>query len=217
MLLMRHAQSEFNLHFNKTGRDPGIRDPHLTPHGLAQAAQAAAALTNYDIKRLVASPYRRAVHTAEIIAKRLGVDLTIDAEVGEHSLYHCDIGSPPQDLTALWPHREFTHLPQEWWPRQGEPRQHVISRCQNFHARAREWSDRDHVLVVSHWGFILNLTGIEVPNATVIRLSYPQESLHHPNPRRFSDMAGDALQAEPITTEPIKGFAQAAIVYQPSL
>ena len=209
MLLMRHAQSEFNLHFNATGRDPGIRDPNLTPHGRAQAAAAAAILTDSGIRRIVASPYRRAVHTAEIIAEKLGIDLTIDAEVGEHSLYHCDIGSSPQDLTSLWPHREFSHLPQEWWPRQGETRQQVITRCQNFHARACDWSDREQVLVVSHWGFILNLTGLEVPNATVMRLTY-RKAAQHTN--RFPEPEGDRLSAENI-----RGLVQAAIVYQPSL
>ena len=29
MILIRHGQSEFNVHFNRTGIDPGITDPHL--------------------------------------------------------------------------------------------------------------------------------------------------------------------------------------------
>jgi broad specificity phosphatase PhoE len=30
MILLRHGQSEFNLHFSVTRRDPGIADPKLT-------------------------------------------------------------------------------------------------------------------------------------------------------------------------------------------
>ena len=44
MFLLRHGQSYFNLHFNRTRMDPGIEDPELTPLGVEQAAGAAAAL-----------------------------------------------------------------------------------------------------------------------------------------------------------------------------
>ena len=33
MILLRHGQSEFNLHFIATRRDPGIVDPHLIEFG----------------------------------------------------------------------------------------------------------------------------------------------------------------------------------------
>jgi broad specificity phosphatase PhoE len=41
MILLRHGQSEFNLHFTATKRDPGIVDAPLTDLGHAQAAAAA--------------------------------------------------------------------------------------------------------------------------------------------------------------------------------
>ena len=44
MILLRHGQSEFNLHFSVTRRDPGIIDPRLTPLGHQQAEDAARAL-----------------------------------------------------------------------------------------------------------------------------------------------------------------------------
>ena len=37
MILLRHCQSEFNLHFTRTRCDPGIVDPALTAEGLIQA------------------------------------------------------------------------------------------------------------------------------------------------------------------------------------
>ena len=44
MILLRHGQSEFNLHYTATRTDPGIPDPRLTPLGHQQAQAAAEAL-----------------------------------------------------------------------------------------------------------------------------------------------------------------------------
>jgi broad specificity phosphatase PhoE len=56
MILLRHGQSEFNLHFGATRRDPGIIDPRLTDLGHAQAREAAAQLADQDIRRIIVSP-----------------------------------------------------------------------------------------------------------------------------------------------------------------
>ena len=70
MILVRHGQSEFNVVFNRTGRDPGIPDPSLTAKGKEQAAIAAKALSGRGFRRIVASPYTRALETA---AARAGI------------------------------------------------------------------------------------------------------------------------------------------------
>ena len=64
MILLRHGQSQFNLHFTATRKDPGIPDPHLTEEGAAQALAAAEALAAEDIRQVVVSPYTRALQTA---------------------------------------------------------------------------------------------------------------------------------------------------------
>ena len=46
MILLRHGQSEFNLHFTATRRDPGHLDPRLTALGHDQAEQAAEQLAD---------------------------------------------------------------------------------------------------------------------------------------------------------------------------
>jgi len=51
MILLRHGQSEFNLHFSATKRDPGIPDPVLTPLGHEQAEAAAEALAEGNIRQ----------------------------------------------------------------------------------------------------------------------------------------------------------------------
>ena len=67
MILLRHGQSEFNVAFNATRVDPGIPDPRLTEEGRRQARAAAVALAAHPVERLIASPYTRALETAEIV------------------------------------------------------------------------------------------------------------------------------------------------------
>ena len=65
MILIRHGQTIFNVVFSVTRIDPGVPDPLLTSLGRRQARDIAAALAGEDVERVVASPYRRAIQTAE--------------------------------------------------------------------------------------------------------------------------------------------------------
>ena len=69
---MRHGESEFNQAFRKTRRDPGIKDPPLTPLGIQQIQQTADFFRDEDIQFCVSSPYQRALQTSAIL-----FDLTI--------------------------------------------------------------------------------------------------------------------------------------------
>ncbi|HSA80443.1 MAG TPA: histidine phosphatase family protein, partial [Geminicoccaceae bacterium] len=71
MILVRHAESEWNRHFSRTRIDPGIPDPALTGDGRRQAERLSERLAAAGIARLIASPYRRALETATIVARAL--------------------------------------------------------------------------------------------------------------------------------------------------
>src|SRR3978361_2192951 len=90
MILLRHGQSEFNLHFTATRRDPGIVDPKLTTLGHEQAAQAATALRGEKISRIVVSPYTRALQTAMPVARLLAVPVFVNPVVRERHRSGCD-------------------------------------------------------------------------------------------------------------------------------
>lgn len=169
MILVRHGQSHFNVHFAATRKDPGIVDPGLTEEGERQAQAAAEDLSGRGIERIIASPYWRTLHTAEIIAGRLGLPVSIDPQVRERYFFTCDIGSHRSDLTARWPGFAFGGLPERWWPEEEETEDALAIRCAGFLNSIVGDENWDKLLVVTHWGFIRGLTGEAVANGVALR------------------------------------------------
>jgi broad specificity phosphatase PhoE len=169
MILLRHGQSEFNLHFSATKRDPGIQDPRLTPLGHAQAENAAKAFTGLGIRRILASPYTRALQTAAPLARALGLPVRIHPGIRERYHFACDIGSPRTVLTASWPEHDFDHLPETWWPNETESAESVDERAAQFCAEMRQSDSWQSTVVVTHWAFILALTGQSLENGDWLR------------------------------------------------
>lgn len=168
MILLRHGQSEFNLHFTATRRDPGIEDPHLTESGHAQAEAAAAALAELPLRRVIVSPYTRTLQTAAPLLTRREFTVEIDPQIRERFHFTCDIGSSPATLASRFPDHDFAHLPERWWPEQTETEEAVIVRAARFRAAMAARPDWRETVVVSHWAFILALTGESLMNGTWI-------------------------------------------------
>jgi broad specificity phosphatase PhoE len=169
MILLRHGQSEFNFHFTLTKRDPGIPDPKLTELGHQQAQAAAEALAGEPIRRIIASPYTRALETAAPIARRLGIPVIVTPTVRERYAFSCDIGSPRTELATRWPGIDLDHIDEVWWPVIEEPDHQVEARAALFRAEMAALPDWTDTLVVSHWGFILAMTGQRVMNGEMLR------------------------------------------------
>src|ERR1019366_369762 len=134
MILLRHGQSEFNLHFTAARRDPGIIDARLTELGHAQAAEAADRLAGAGIARGIVSPYTRALQTAAPIAWALGVELLVNPIVRERCAFACDVGTPRTELALAWPDCDFSRIDEVWWPPVEEPAASVIGRAALFRA-----------------------------------------------------------------------------------
>ena len=169
MILVRHGQSEWNAVYSQTRIDPQIPDPPLTEIGRQQALEAADALAALAIERLLVSPYLRTLQTAEIIAGRLGLSLSIEPLAREQAAFSCDIGTPRSQLADRWPHISFDHVEEVWWPVERETEIELGHRCNRFRHAMRQLPDWQRVAVISHWGFIRGLTGIEARNGQLVR------------------------------------------------
>ena len=166
MILLRHGESEFNVHFTASRRDPGIADPKLTALGQSQAEAAAAALAGAPIRRIIASPYTRALQTAAPVARALGVAVTVNPLVRERFAFSCDVGSPRTELALAWPALDFSHLDEVWWPPVEEPVGSLLDRAKLFRAEMAALEDQAETLVVTHWGFIYATVGEPIGNGT---------------------------------------------------
>lgn len=170
MILVRHAESEWNRHYARSRVDPGIPDPGLTELGRRQADELCARLADLGVDRLLASPYRRALETATIVASRLDLRIDVEPLVRERCVFSCDLGTPRTQLMALWPGLDFDHLEECWWGRPNETEASLARRCVAFRAKTDPLPDRHRVAVITHWGFIRALTGQEVTNGALLRL-----------------------------------------------
>ncbi|WP_067976735.1 histidine phosphatase family protein [Mycolicibacter icosiumassiliensis] len=98
LLLIRHAlplRSEYGQG----------SDPELSETGFAQAQRLPDALTRFPITRLVSSPQRRAIQTAEPLAAKLGHRVDIDERFAEYD----------RDLAGYLPVEQLrTERPQDW-------------------------------------------------------------------------------------------------------
>ena len=169
MILLRHGQSEFNLHFSATRRDPGIVDPRLTDLGHRQAADAARLLAAQRVTRIITSPYTRALQTTAPLARALRVPVVVNPIVRERYAFACDIGTPRTELERAWPEHDFSGIDEVWWPSIEEPAEAVQARAALFRAELAALPDWSDTVVVSHWGFILCMTGQSVMNGVSLR------------------------------------------------
>ncbi|MFO1147363.1 MAG: histidine phosphatase family protein [Alsobacter sp.] len=180
VLLIRHGQSTFNLHYEETGRDPGHIDARLTELGRRQAAEAAARLAQEHVDLVIASPLTRALQTAEIIFGSRGVPIHVTCKHRERLESTCDVGRSPALLKQDYPHLAFDHLADPWWhhdpdvsgPYATEPAHIFESRVAHF----RDWlleHEAERIAVVGHGTFFHALTGRWMQNCEIVRFTLP--------------------------------------------
>lgn len=83
ILWVRHGQSTWNVMDRLQGQE---LSPPLTDLGREQAGHAAEALVDRGVVRVLSSPATRALETAQIIARRLGLDVEVEPLLLEKGL-----------------------------------------------------------------------------------------------------------------------------------
>ncbi len=152
LILIRHGESEGNRDriFTPT---PEVS---ITEAGRAQVRSAAAWIASrYAPVRIVSSPFRRAIQTAEIIAERVAVPVAVEEDLRERSYgelaglpYTAARTSPGYDPVAYW-----TWCP----PGGGETLVDVAVRAGRVLDRVAAATPDGDVVVVSHGAVMMAL------------------------------------------------------------
>lgn len=82
LIVVRHGETKWNL----DERMQGHSDSDLTPLGLRQAEAVAARLARENIDAIHASDLGRAMRTAEVVAKAIGLAVVPDARLRERNM-----------------------------------------------------------------------------------------------------------------------------------
>lgn len=180
---VRHGESENNELYRRTGSDEGrSHDPKLTDLGWKQAQDTAEFLathgdpvdgcneTSYGITHVYSSLMERALSTALILGRRLGIKVLAWKDWHENGGIYLDdretsqkIGLPGLRLGEI--RERFSDVVLEesipengWWNRPYEEREERPVRARRVlnELLKRHGGTDDRVLVVSHGGFYMN-------------------------------------------------------------
>ncbi len=182
LYIIRHAQSENNALWERTGSSNGcMPDPGLTAVGRQQASILAAFLAapgrdsdnrdGFNLTHLYCSLMERAVQTATCIAQATGLPLTAWEEIHEWGgLFRRDeetgekIGLPGPNRAYFTDKYPPLLLPSTlndagWWNRPAEPSEQRMARAQRVWRQLLDWHGRteDKVAIVTHGGFTQSL------------------------------------------------------------
>jgi broad specificity phosphatase PhoE len=176
VILIRHGQSTFNLHYERTGEDPGHVDARLTPLGEQQALEARAAVAGDLVDLVICSPLTRALQTAHLIFGARDVPIHVTCHHRERLESSCDVGRTPAALKQDFPQLAFDHLGDPWWHHvPGDDRPFVTEPVELFDDRVasfRTWladHEAERIAVVGHGTFFHALTGRWLRNCEVLR------------------------------------------------
>jgi broad specificity phosphatase PhoE len=147
ILLARHGETDWNREL----RFQGHADPPLNDTGRAQAAELASGLASERLAAVYASPLRRALETAEIVAAVHGLEpVTVDG------LREVDVGSwqglTRAEIEARFPEQyaRWLEYGQGWGD--GETYEQMGERVVAALLELASVHDSDRILAVTHGG-----------------------------------------------------------------
>jgi broad specificity phosphatase PhoE len=187
LILVRHGETESN----RAGLVLGQADLELTKHGRWQAEQVARSLEDEAIDAIYSSPLKRALATAEPIARRHELEVQV-----EEGLIEMDIGEM-EGLTYREVRERYPQFLQVWLGGRaayepmpgGERLLDVQERAWQAVERIRERHDRDAVVAVAHNFVILAILcrslGLDLADFRRLRQSVAAKSVLEIRDDRF--------------------------------
>lgn len=151
LYLVRHGENRANI--TKEFSHKRVDYP-LTPKGRLQAQQTAAYFADKDIHEIYSSPLKRAVETAEIIAARINLDVTVVENFREVNVGLLE-GQPPS--AEIWAHHDaiieawFDGKPEAAFPG-GENYFTLWERMQSGIAHIVTGKTSQNIIIVGHGG-----------------------------------------------------------------
>lgn len=148
LLLLRHGQ----IKANRLGRWHGSTDSPLTWRSRREARRTArfVAATAPPVGAIYSSPLARCRVTAGIVARRLGLDVTVHPDLREYAIGDWE-DTPFTDLAARYQFVELATADHDFAPPGGETLRQVAERIvpvlETIH---RQHDDHERVLVVGH-------------------------------------------------------------------
>jgi probable phosphoglycerate mutase len=145
--IVRHGQTNWNLE----GKTQGHGDSSLTELGRMQAKNLSEKMSKFNIDLIYSSDLGRAVETAQIIGKKLNLDVIKTPLLREmgfgvwEGLVHEKIKENYLDIFTTW--RNEPHLAKI---PNGETLQIIKDRLDEFFKEINETYDNKHILLVSH-------------------------------------------------------------------
>ena len=155
VFFLRHGQTDWNARHRIQG---GVAEIDLNADGVRQAEAAADGLVRAGLSfdRVFSSPFRRAMHTAEIVCARVGGTPVPDERIHEICFGEYE-GTPYLEGGYIDDNiRAAFENPPAYVPRGGETFKHVLARVDDFleHALKPLENRCCGVLVVSHGGIL---------------------------------------------------------------
>lgn len=170
--LVRHGEPEEGF----TKRFLGRMDPSLSPAGEEQARTLARRVMTLGVRRLVASPLRRAKQTADIIAGIIGVTVEADDRLLEINFGKLE-GMTFKEASARYPGTtdSWQALAGDFSFPDGENFRDFDKRCEDI-ARFALAAPEERIMFVAHGGVLrgvlCHLLAVEADGPLRFRLAY---------------------------------------------
>ena len=151
MIIVRHGKTAWN----EEGRFQGQMDSNLTDLGIRQAEALGERLKEEEFSAVYTSDLGRAAHTAELIAKQTGHQVTPNENLRERSFGIFE-GYTKSEIAEKYP-EDYTHFTTEGYayvPPGGESIETVSTRLTNCLDQLAEEHSSGRFLVVTHGGII---------------------------------------------------------------